>query len=664
MPCDGIRDVRLWDRCEKAYNVMATGQVDDKESDVICDFLVVSEDFRDLSRPVGFENVSLYDLARYMWTYHQRGVMNYIRMHFLQLVARTKAFNARRQRTRRETSDIAAVQENLDHVKDKLDRRRNKLKDLHRDQAARKAKGDLPGYVAESIEACTSEMVGLVAERDALIKDITARTGANDLCLRFMGAEDDAVRAYTSHNGIPMEMEYKDLQKLSSPDPNTGKAAVVSCPGSGVITKVTKDNRDHRKRRLKRAARDSVVNAAIETRELKRNQREMKRSGHVVDPAVIETPQVLPRKDIGGTKVSADAGSTVSSLSSGPVQRRLVPSDDESPDDAYEPNGVCSDGESEGDETKDEAILVQNFEPITVDEAKEMALEDALGQGEAEETDHVPKDVDPRNWTVIPPGASTNTVTSQVFEYDAMNKARGGKLTKAEKASYGGGDLTGLKQKLQESLKSVAGNPEDDATHQGDIRGMNHNSDGDALNVLAAAGNTKVKGGRKGLPRRWETDIENTRGLRSKKKSESGVLHLSGGGGKWNEVGRKEKGPDATYRELKRRTAASGEQLPDTSRAAVKRIVKGVMHDNKRVDRVTVEAIEAIRLCMEEFAIEMFQGTVLLAAHANRDTIYPKDMNLCLNLRNNDPRPSQNDEPEDPTNAMNDGEEGNVEGEN
>jgi histone H3 len=52
--------------------------------------------------------------------------------------------------------------------------------------------------------------------------------------------------------------------------------------------------------------------------------------------------------------------------------------------------------------------------------------------------------------------------------------------------------------------------------------------------------------------------------------------------------------------------------------------------------RVTETAVEAMRAASEAFLTGVFEDANLLALHAKRVTLMPKDMSLCLALRHDD----------------------------
>jgi histone H3/H4 len=49
--------------------------------------------------------------------------------------------------------------------------------------------------------------------------------------------------------------------------------------------------------------------------------------------------------------------------------------------------------------------------------------------------------------------------------------------------------------------------------------------------------------------------------------------------------------------------------------------------------RVTESAVEALREASESFLTSMFEDSYMLALHAKRVTLFPRDINLLLHLR-------------------------------
>jgi len=57
-----------------------------------------------------------------------------------------------------------------------------------------------------------------------------------------------------------------------------------------------------------------------------------------------------------------------------------------------------------------------------------------------------------------------------------------------------------------------------------------------------------------------------------------------------------------------------------------KAVIKRIIRQNIDGRRIRQSAFDAIHACVEEYATSIFKGTQMLAIHANRKTIQPKDM--------------------------------------
>jgi len=62
--------------------------------------------------------------------------------------------------------------------------------------------------------------------------------------------------------------------------------------------------------------------------------------------------------------------------------------------------------------------------------------------------------------------------------------------------------------------------------------------------------------------------------------------------------------------------------------------VKEILHSRTSTDfRVTEMAVEALREASENVLTSIFEDAYLVATHAKRVTLFPRDMALVLNLR-------------------------------
>ena len=73
-----------------------------------------------------------------------------------------------------------------------------------------------------------------------------------------------------------------------------------------------------------------------------------------------------------------------------------------------------------------------------------------------------------------------------------------------------------------------------------------------------------------------------------------------------------------------------------SSKAAFNRITHEIMDQLKDGMRVTPGAVEAIQVASEDFLHKHFKKAALLAAHAGRSTITPKDFDLIVELEKAD----------------------------
>jgi len=69
------------------------------------------------------------------------------------------------------------------------------------------------------------------------------------------------------------------------------------------------------------------------------------------------------------------------------------------------------------------------------------------------------------------------------------------------------------------------------------------------------------------------------------------------------------------------------------SKAPFSRLVREIASDFKFDLRFQADAIQAIQAAAEQYLVEHFEETNLLAIHAKRQTIIPKDSKLADNLR-------------------------------
>lgn len=95
-------------------------------------------------------------------------------------------------------------------------------------------------------------------------------------------------------------------------------------------------------------------------------------------------------------------------------------------------------------------------------------------------------------------------------------------------------------------------------------------------------------------------------------------------------TGGRAKPGSVAIREIKHYQKTSDLLIP---KAPFQRLVREIAADIKPDTRFQASAVRAIQAASEAYLAEMFSATQLAALHANREMIFPKDMQLVRKLR-------------------------------